>query len=145
MDYFDSILLAFNYKAAIEGEQQLTRFRRTLTRSPWGRIRMLPESGSLCHVGFDAGNRIGKFAEETGRDEEAREREKETAKDRRTQTPRKPGRRELDRNNYRSKSWHAASYSCGGGSSRTTHEEFHYKSQVGRSARGGTETPRGPA
>lgn len=94
-DYFDGILLAFNYKAAIEGEQQLTRFRRTLTCSPRGRIRMLPESGSLCHVGFDApGVAQGSCREETERDEGKRQREEERERQRKTSADSEKTRKE---------------------------------------------------
>lgn len=105
-DYFDGILLVFNYRAAIEGEQQLSpAFEGPLHVLPGG-VYECYQKVALCATS-DSMPEVGKVVEETGRDEAnttTREKERERDSERQAQTPRKPGRRELHRNNYRSKS-----------------------------------------
>jgi len=101
---------------------------------------MLPESGSLCHVGFDAGSREGCRGNGARRsqhdNQRERERERETAKDKRRL-----------RENPEGENFIVTTIALNLGTLRATlaaaptHEEFHYKSQVGQAPRGPARSP----
>lgn len=136
-DYFDGILLVFNYRAAIEGEQQLSpAFEGPLHVLPGG-VYECYQKVALCATS-DSMPEVGKVVEETGRDEantttREKERERETAKDKRRL-----------RENPEGENFIVTTIALNLGTLRATlaaaptHEEFHYKSQVG-------QAPRGPA